>query len=178
MASKWVFKIKYNSDGSLERYKARLVVVGNHQHAGIDYHDSFAPIIHHVTIHLILSVVVTHKWPHQLDVKNAVFYGILTETVYMRQPLGFTDPRSASHVCCSKKAIYSMKQAPLLGFIALVVFCSHMDSPVASQMPPCLPFGKHLTFLSFFSILTISFWLAVLHLFFSPLSPHFLSTLL
>ena len=113
LVSKWVLSIKYNSDGSLTRYKARLVAVGNHQQAGIDYHDTFAPVVHPATIHLVLSLDVTHKRPiHQLDVKNAFLHGVLTETVYMRQPPDFTDPHFPSHVCHFRKAIYDLKQVP------------------------------------------------------------------
>ena len=69
MASKWVCIIKYRSDGSVERYKARLVAVGNHQQTGIDFREIFPPVFHPPTIQLVLSLAVTHKWPIcQLDI--------------------------------------------------------------------------------------------------------------
>jgi len=113
VSSKWVFWIKYNSDGSLECDKARLVAASNHQQAYNDFHDTFAPIIRPATIRLILSLAVTNHWSiRQLDVENAFLHSLLTEKVYTREPPGFIDSCFPSHVCGIKKAIYSLKEAP------------------------------------------------------------------
>lgn len=64
---KWVFRLKHKADGSIERYKARVVAKGFHQRPGIDFHATFSPVVKHRTFRLILSLVVTNRWPlHQL----------------------------------------------------------------------------------------------------------------
>ncbi|GJW97226.1 ribonuclease H-like domain-containing protein [Tanacetum coccineum] len=83
---------KFNADGSLSRYKARLVTNGRSQQQGIDYDETFSPVIKPATICIVLSLTVTRDRPiNQLDVKNAFLYGQLSETVYMHQPPGFVD---------------------------------------------------------------------------------------
>jgi hypothetical protein len=82
---KWVFKVKYNADGSIDMLKARLVAKGFKQQYGIYYDDTFSPVVKHSTIRLMLSLAVSHKWSlRQLDVQNAFLHGILEETIYMK----------------------------------------------------------------------------------------------
>lgn len=109
----WLFKHKFNSDGSLQRYKARLVVNGRGQQVGIDCDETFSPVVKPVTIRTILSLALSYSWPiHQLDVKNAFLHGDLQETVYMHQPRGFVDPSGPKRVCLLRKSLYGLKQAP------------------------------------------------------------------
>jgi histone deacetylase 1/2 len=110
---KWVFKVKRKVDGSLERYKGRLVAKGYKQRYGIDYEDTFSPVVKALTIRLVLSLAVSKGWTlRQLGVHNAFLHSILVEELFMRQPPGFEDKKNPHYVCKLDKALYGLKQAP------------------------------------------------------------------
>ena len=117
MGSKWVFKIKLNADGTIERYKARLVTQGFSQIPGLDFGETFRPVIKQTTIRLILSLSVTLGWTMRwLYVKNAFLNGFLEEKVFMEQPLGFINHDLLDYVCRLNCSLYGLKQAPRAWF--------------------------------------------------------------
>ncbi|GKV19028.1 hypothetical protein SLEP1_g29328 [Rubroshorea leprosula] len=113
VGSKWVFKTKLNSDGSVDRFKARLVARGFSQVSGVDFEETFSPVLKPTTLRLVIALATTLSWPlRQLDVKNAFLHGQLKEVVYMKQPPGFEDANHPGYVCKLNKSIYGLKQAP------------------------------------------------------------------
>ncbi|CAL2277595.1 unnamed protein product [Prunus armeniaca] len=109
--------------GSLEPYKACLVTKGFHQQPGIDYTETFSPVVKLATIRTILSLAVSRRWSlGQLDVKNAFLHGFLNENVYRTQPLGFVDLARPHYVCKLHKALYGLKQAPRAWFHRISTF--------------------------------------------------------
>jgi len=110
---KWIFKHKFNADGSLERYKAHWVFRGFTQCPDVDYDETFSPVVKPATVRTVITLAHSKDWPiHQLDVKNAFLHGTLSETVYCSQPTGFADSALPEHVCRLNKSLYGLKQAP------------------------------------------------------------------
>ena len=113
VGNKWVFIIKYNSDGLVSRYKARFVAKGFHQTHGIDYTKTFSPVVKVSTIRVVLSLAILNQWVvRQVDVNNIFLNGILVEDVCMAQPEGFVDSTKPNHICKLNKALYALKHAP------------------------------------------------------------------
>lgn len=81
----WVYRIKYHADGTIERYKARLVVLGNHQIKGKDFEETFALVAKMTAVRGLLRIVTAQNWEvHQMDVHNSFLHGDLHEEVYMK----------------------------------------------------------------------------------------------
>ncbi|GJV79144.1 ribonuclease H-like domain-containing protein [Tanacetum coccineum] len=113
----WLFRHKYLADGTLSRYKARLVANGSTQLEGVDVDETFSLVVKPGTIRTVLSLAISQNWPVlQLDVKNAFLHGDLSETVYMHQPPGFRDSTHPDYVCLLQRSLYGLKQAPRVWF--------------------------------------------------------------
>ncbi|KAH9669996.1 hypothetical protein KPL70_022027 [Citrus sinensis] len=113
ISSKWVFRRKYNNDGSLQTFKARLVAKGFKQRNGIDYFDTYAPVARLTSIRVLFAIAsLNNLYVHQMDVKTAFLNGDLDEEIYMEQPEGFVLPGNEKKVCKLIKSLYGLKQAP------------------------------------------------------------------
>ncbi|KAG8499624.1 hypothetical protein CXB51_006221 [Gossypium anomalum] len=122
---KWLFKIKKNPDGTINRCKTRLVAKGCSQVPGCDFTETFSLVVKTATIRVILSIAVTKGWPlRQVDVNNAFLNGDLVDDVYMQQPPGFVQHGSISEtlVCHPTKVLYGLRQAPRAWFDKLKQF--------------------------------------------------------
>ena len=113
VGSKWVFKVKTNADGSVERCKARLVAQGYSQKEGLDYDETFSPVVRPESIRSVIALACKEGLKlHQMDITTAFLNGDLKEEVYMRQPEGFVAKGQERLVCRLKKSLYGLKQAP------------------------------------------------------------------
>ena len=110
---KWVYRTKLNSDGSINKHKARLVVKGYAQMFGVDFSETFAPVARLDTIRMLLALAAQKKWKiYQLDVKSAFLNGYLEEEIFVEQPEGFAIKGKEEKVYLLKKALYGLRQAP------------------------------------------------------------------
>ncbi|KAG8480419.1 hypothetical protein CXB51_025096 [Gossypium anomalum] len=124
---RWVFRARFNANGSLNKYKARLVVKGYSQQYGIDFEETFAPVARLDTIKLLLSLAAQKQWKiHQLDVKSAFLNGYLKEEIYVEQPDGFQIQGHEDKVYRLKKALYGLKQAPRAWYDRIDTYLSRL----------------------------------------------------
>jgi hypothetical protein len=112
MGCKWIFKKKLKSDGTIERYKARLVAQGYSQIYGVDYVETFAPVLKYKSLKILISIAAVYDLElKQFDVQTAFLNAPINEIVYMKQPHGYHSG-PANIVCKLNKTLYGTKQAP------------------------------------------------------------------
>ena len=113
LSSKWIFKIKPETENQPRVHKARLVCRGFEQRHGIDYFDIYAPVIRMTSLRILLSIAIQNGMHlSQMDVKTAFLNGSIEESVYMTQPEEFIDSKHPNYVCKLEKSIYGLIQAP------------------------------------------------------------------
>ena len=102
------------ADGSIDKYKARLVIKGYKQKEGLDYFDTYSLVTRISSIRMLIAIATIHNLEiHQMDVKTAFLNGDLDEEIYMEQPEGFIVPGQEKKVCRLVKSLYGLKQAPM-----------------------------------------------------------------
>lgn len=112
VSCKWVFKVKRDKDGNIDRYKGHLVVRGFSQEGGVDYFETFSPVVRLDSICALLAFAVQQAMNiHQMDVVTAFLNGHLEEEIYMEQPEGFIESGKEHLVCRLKCSLYGLKQA-------------------------------------------------------------------
>jgi len=109
LTSKWVYKVKFCLDGSVERYKARLVIRGFEQVKDKDYKHTFSPVAKLTTVRIFITLATARQLSlHQLDINNAFLHGFLNEEVYMLPPEGY-DKAEPGQVSKLKRSLYGLK---------------------------------------------------------------------
>ena len=113
VGSRWIYKIKYATDGNIEKFKARFVAKGYTQKEGIDYEETFAPLACYTSIRFVISLAVQMGWEiHQMDVKTTFLNGVIEDEVYIEQLESFETHEKKTRFFRHKKALYGLKQAP------------------------------------------------------------------
>ncbi len=139
---KWVYKLKRDEEGKVQRYKARLVAQGFSQRPGVDFGETYAPVARYETMRAVLAIACHQDLDlHQMDVKTAFLNGELQETIYVKQPKGFAIKGQEDKVYKLNKAVYGLKQASRAWY-------EHLDKTLKaqglqrSQHDPCLYWRK------------------------------------
>ena len=126
VSSMWLYKHKFDAEGEFKNHKSRLVANGKSQEHGVDFEETFSPVVKPVTIRAVLYIALNSGGQvNQLDVKNVFLHGTLDETVFMTQPPGFVDKTRSDHVCKLKSVIYGLKQAPRAWNARFVTFITN-----------------------------------------------------
>jgi hypothetical protein len=128
IGTKWVFSNKQDEFGVVTKNKTRLVEKGYTQVEGLDFGETYAPVVRLESIRILLAYATHHDFKlHQVDVKSAFLNGPLQEEVYVEQPPGFEDPNFPNHVYKLHKALYGLKQAPRAWYECLKEFLLKND---------------------------------------------------
>jgi hypothetical protein len=109
---KWVFKKMLRPDGTIERYKTKLVAKGYTQKEGEDFFDTYSPVARLTTIRVLFSLAASFGLTiHQIDVNTTFLNGELEEEIYMDQLDGFIENGQEGNMCKLLKSLYGLKQA-------------------------------------------------------------------
>ncbi|MCO5601449.1 hypothetical protein L7F22_055572 [Adiantum nelumboides] len=116
---KWLLRKKFHADGSVSRYKARLVARGFTQIPGMDYSETFSPVLRITSFEVLIAIAALFGFLlHQMDVRTAFLNGDLQEEIYMSQPDGgYTSLQHLDYVCRLLKALYGLKKSPRQWYI-------------------------------------------------------------
>ena len=138
IGSKWVFKVKRDKDGKISRFKARLVAKGYAQKYGVDYDETFSPVVKFQSIRILLALAVQHNLLlHQMDVVTAFLNGLLEEDIYMEQPDGYRQHGQEHLVCKLKRSLYGLKQSSRCWNVVLSRFMESIGYSQSSA-DPCI----------------------------------------
>lgn len=115
---RWFYLHKFDIKSHLEHYKVRLFDQGFYQQLGLEFDDTSNPVVEPVTIHIVLSISISRRWPiHLVDVKNAFLHGDHVRTAYMYEPAEYANANYLDHVYRQCKALYGLKQAPRVWYL-------------------------------------------------------------
>lgn len=145
IGNRWVFAIKLNNNNDIIRYKARLVAKGFSQRPGVDFSETFSPVVRFETMRALLCVAVQRNWNiKQFDVKTAFLNGRLEEDIYMQQPQGYND--GTGRVCKLLRSLYGLKQAAKCWYECLKEYLKKSNLRESSA-DPCMYFSENLILL-------------------------------
>jgi hypothetical protein len=122
IGSRWVFKIKRDATGAIERYKGRVVAKGFAQRPGVDYTETFAPTARFASLRTVIALAALEDWElESIDISTAFLNGEIDAEVYMKQPEGFEAVGHEGHEWVLKllKGIYGIKQGPRIWSLKL-----------------------------------------------------------
>ena len=106
-------EFKSDKNGKVDRFKSRLVAKGYSQKYGIDYDETFSPVVRFSSIRTLMAFAAENKIIiHQMDVEIAFLNGELEENIYMEQPEGYVEKGKENLICKLKKSLYGLKQSP------------------------------------------------------------------
>ena len=135
VGGKWVCKVKGDALGQVERFKARYVAKGFTQIKGLDYDETFAPVVRFDSLRILLAISASKRWkPRQLDIKTAFLYGILNEEIYLELPEGY---KIANQVARLNRCIYGLKQSPRAWYFRLIEYILPLGFKI-SDFDPCV----------------------------------------
>ena len=156
---KWVFETKYRPNGDIDKFKAWLVAKGYTQKAGIDYTETFSPVVKFETIRIVMAITAADDLEIvQFNIKTAFLHGDIAELLYMEQPEGFVDLSHPDYVCLLRKALYRLKQSSRNWNTKFHAFLLQFGLTV-SDADPCAYFSSQLVEpLSFWSMLMMGLY--------------------